>query len=89
VASDVDGVREAIVDGVTGRLCRYNDTVDWNQTLHALALDSTQRQQMAMAATARYAEQFSLAAMATGTLAVYRQLLARTAREQSARAGGA
>lgn len=71
VASDVDGTREAITDGVTGWLCPPQDRPVWGDRLAALVRDTRMRQLMGRAGEVRVRESFSLEAMAQATTAVY------------------
>jgi glycosyltransferase involved in cell wall biosynthesis len=75
VASSVDGTRDAVLDGLTGRLCAVNDIEEWCSALLPLINSPDKRLTMGAAAKQRHAEQFSLAAMAERTVTVYRQVI--------------
>lgn len=75
VVSDVDGVREAVLDGTTGRLCRFNNQPDWLAALQPLIADADARARLGAAARQRYHQHFSLDAMARETVNVYRAVL--------------
>ncbi len=77
VASDVDGTREAIVDGQTGCLCPVNDINTWADRVGDLAASATLRTQMGQAGRDRWREHFSLESMTLGTLDVYRKVIAQ------------
>lgn len=75
VASDVDGTREALVDGATGWLCPPGDRDAWLATLGSLVADRALREKAGAAGRSRYLEHFTLSAMARGTVEVYTQVL--------------
>lgn len=75
VASDVDGIAEAISSGETGYLCSNTD--EWNDALMRLVTDRELRQRIGAAARQVAQTHFSAAAMAKGTLDVYASVLAR------------
>ena len=76
VVSDVDGTREAIVDCQSGYLCPPNDRNAWLSCLRMLIDDECRRKTVGLSARRRYSKCFSLAAMAGGTLDVYRKVIA-------------
>ena len=77
VVSDVDGTRDAVVEGVTGRLCPVNDVDAWCAALTPLIQTPALRTQLGQAARLRYEAEFSLAAMARRTVDVYSDVIAR------------
>lgn len=77
VASDVDGTREAIIDGRTGYLCPVNDLDIWGDRVGAITASATLRTQMGQAGRDRWREHFSLESMTKGTLDVYRKVIAQ------------
>ncbi len=89
VASDVDGIADAIEDGVTGRLCRVGDEQQWIRVLSELVANPEERARLGAAARRRWEERFSLESMARETVAVYRQAIAQRAGVLSGREGGA
>ncbi|HWY87309.1 MAG TPA: glycosyltransferase family 4 protein [Gemmataceae bacterium] len=78
VVSDVDGTREAVIDGETGFLCRSKDQAQWLARLGVLLGDPGMRERMGRQALERMRLHFSLEAMAAGTAAVYEHVLGRT-----------
>jgi glycosyltransferase involved in cell wall biosynthesis len=79
VASDVDGTREAVDNGVTGWLCPSRAQVEWLSRLNELVADPEQRVRMGEAGRRRVEESFSLDSMARGTAAVYEVAIRRAA----------
>ncbi len=77
VVSDVDGVGEAVIDGQTGLLCRPNDADQWLEQLQTCIRDADIRSRLGDAGVMRHRQEFSLPAMASKTVAIYRQI-ART-----------
>lgn len=71
VASDVDGTREAVVEGTTGFLCKSRDLNQWLSTLRALVNDSALRDRLGRHGLERMRRHFSLEAMARETIRVY------------------
>ena len=80
IASDVDGTREAIVDGESGVLCPAGDRDAWLARLRSLIQNDSQRKTLGQAARQRYLDHFSLDAMARGTEEVYRSVIAEAAK---------
>jgi glycosyltransferase involved in cell wall biosynthesis len=72
VATRVGGLAEVVVDGETGRLVPAADPAALADALRTLAHDPAARARMGAAGTARVAASYSVAAMAEGTLACYR-----------------
>jgi glycosyltransferase involved in cell wall biosynthesis len=84
VVSDVDGVREAVVDGVTGWLCPPRQKEAWLARIGELATSFAVRKRMGMAAQQRAAESYSLESMSKGTVDVYQAAILRTSRQLEA-----
>ncbi len=83
VASDVGGIPEVVVDGVTGRLVHYNSYEpqlferSLAESVNSVALDPATATAMGKAGRARAIAEFSWAAIAQQTLDVYEAALAR------------
>ncbi|MCR9200672.1 MAG: glycosyltransferase family 4 protein [Planctomycetaceae bacterium] len=75
VVSDVDGTRDAVLDGQTGFLCPVNDVPAWSEKLQQLMASPELVEQMSVQAQQRYHDEFSLEAMASRTIAVYEDVL--------------
>jgi glycosyltransferase involved in cell wall biosynthesis len=75
VVSAVDGVRDVILDGATGRLCPPGDLQAWLDALCPLIESREHRDRLGQNARRLYEERFSLEAMARGTVEVYRKVL--------------
>lgn len=75
VATRVDGVPEAVVDGETGLLVPVNDSAAIAAALMELLGDPARRRALGAAANARARSRFSREAMVDGMVAVYRRLL--------------
>jgi glycosyltransferase involved in cell wall biosynthesis len=75
IASDVGGVREAVVDGETGFLVRRSDVAGLADRIRRLIESSAQRVEFGNAGRERYAERFTFERMLDETLAVYREVL--------------
>jgi glycosyltransferase involved in cell wall biosynthesis len=83
VVSDVDGTREAVIDGETGFLCQPRDTDPWLARIGLLLNDPPMRQRLGTEGLKRMSQYFSLEAMARGTLQVYEQVIASWKRQAS------
>jgi glycosyltransferase involved in cell wall biosynthesis len=79
IASRVGGLPEAVVDGATGLLVPPGDAAALGAAIARLAEDRGLAGRLGAAGAARVAARFTLAAMAEGTLAVYRRLAAARA----------
>lgn len=79
VATAVDGVPEAVVDGVTGLLTPPGDPPALAGALAALLADPTRRLALGAAGRARVVERFSRADMAGRILAIYEDVAGRQA----------
>jgi glycosyltransferase involved in cell wall biosynthesis len=77
-AAAVGGVTDVVIDGETGRLAPARDPAALAEAVIAALEDPEGSRRMADNARRRVAERFSAAAMAEGTLAVYRKLLSQT-----------
>jgi glycosyltransferase involved in cell wall biosynthesis len=80
IASDVDGTREAIINGESGLLCPSGDRDAWLACLRTLIDNEAQRKAIGLAAHSRYLDHFSLGAMARGTVDVYRSVISQARR---------
>lgn len=76
VASDVGGVRHLMADGLAGMLVRADDVGDIAQALITVLKDADLRQRLGQAGRVEARRRFQLDAVATKTLALYRQLIA-------------
>ncbi|HEY3284182.1 MAG TPA: glycosyltransferase, partial [Armatimonadota bacterium] len=72
VATDVDGVKEEVIDGETGRLVPHKDPEALRAVLLELMGDPELRARMGRAGRARWEQEFSLEAMLAKTDVVYR-----------------
>ncbi len=77
VVSDVDGCREAVIEGQTGFLCRHDDVQQWCDRILLLHDDVSRRDRMSATGLNRWKEHFSLDAMAEATEKVYLQEIER------------
>lgn len=84
VATDVGGVRESVIDQVTGRLVAAADSGALAGAVIELLSDREKAQRLAEAGNQRVAEHFTLEAIARQTEAVYLDVLARLGRAQPA-----
>jgi len=75
VASDVGGVREAVVDGSTGLLVPRGNPDALRERLDVLLQDPTLRSRFGQAGRARYEERFTFDRMLEQTLAIYRDVI--------------
>lgn len=76
VATRVEGTPEAVRHGVEGLLAEPNNVDSLSESLYELINGKHPWQQLSQAAIRRHAEVFSAAAMASGTAAVYRRVIA-------------
>jgi len=76
VASDVGGLRSLVVDGRTGLLVKRGDTAGYGAAVARLLGDPSLAAHLARAGRAHIEENFSYDAMVSGTLNLYRRLLA-------------
>ncbi|MGE0052566.1 MAG: glycosyltransferase family 4 protein [Hyphomicrobium sp.] len=74
VASKVDGVGEAVVDGVTGYLTPEGDSDALRDALARLVLDPSLRKRMGSAGRQHFMEEFTASAMLQKTGAVYEEV---------------
>jgi glycosyltransferase involved in cell wall biosynthesis len=75
VATDVEGVREAVVDGVTGRLVKPGDAGKFATAIESVIHGDLDYEKLAAAAQNRHAERFSDRAMAEQVANVYREVV--------------
>jgi glycosyltransferase involved in cell wall biosynthesis len=75
IATDVNGVREAVENGVTGLLVRPGDGDQLLNALKEMAMDPERRAQMGARARAVFESRFSLSAMLRKTASVYEMAL--------------
>jgi glycosyltransferase involved in cell wall biosynthesis len=75
LATDVDGVREAVVDGETGFTVPRGDVAALEANLRRLLTSPSLRASVGSAGRARYERLFSLDAMVHKTWGVYREVL--------------
>lgn len=78
VASAVGGVREAVIEGVTGRVVPPGDVAALTDALGAVLGDPTRRASMGRAGRARYEAEFTFDQMLERTLGVYRAVVPGT-----------
>lgn len=79
VATNVGGVSEAVVDGVTGFLAQSGDDQEIAAAILRCLSDVALRERMGAAARSRVLEKFSLARQVDSVSALYRSELARSA----------
>lgn len=72
VASDVNGVREAVADGSTGFLVDGGDVATFRQRLERLLLDASLRDTLGAAGRRRFENEFTVEAMLSRTAGIYR-----------------
>lgn len=77
IATRVEGTPEAVTDGVEGLLAEPRDASSLAAKIRELVTGEHDWKQMAEAACARHAKDFSDLAMARGTAAIYRRVLGR------------
>lgn len=77
VATDVGGVRESVVDGVTGFVVPRQDPVHLRQCLRKLIANPELRVQMGAAGRTRYEEEFTFDRLVERTTKVYQVVLER------------
>ncbi len=80
VAADVGGLRDVVVDGVTGLLVPPEDPVSLGNALIRLLKDGPLRERMGAAARERVQEHFSVQSAVDGLLDVLHEVLERRAR---------
>lgn len=79
VAADVGGIGEAVADGVTGLLVAPENPLALAEAIVILLDNADMRMRLGNAGRQRYEKQFSLETMTRATLAVYDELLGRSA----------
>jgi glycosyltransferase involved in cell wall biosynthesis len=75
VATDVEGVSEAVVEGVTGRLVQPGSAVAFSDAIESIVRGDADHEAMGAAARSRHAERFSDCAMAEQVASVYREVV--------------
>jgi len=75
VSTDVDGIPEAVEDGVTGLLVPPQDAGALAEAIAAVLADPLRARQMGSAGTLRVAERFGLEGMVDGIVSVYAQVV--------------
>lgn len=75
IATDVDGVREAVVHGTTGYLVAKSDTTSLRERICELLADVDARHRLGAAARARYESEFTQISMLRKIDSVYREIL--------------
>lgn len=75
IATNVDGVQEAVTDGESGLLVRPRDLASLEGALKKLTTDAELRKRMGSRGRRIYEERFSIAAMLQRTSAVYQETL--------------
>jgi glycosyltransferase involved in cell wall biosynthesis len=75
IATRVEGVPEAIEDGVSGRIARPNDAVDLARCLRSVMSGECDWSALRQCALFRHREEFSDRRMAARLAAVYQQVL--------------
>ncbi len=78
VATDVEGVTEAIVDGQSGMIARPGDAAHLAEQIEQVLSGKTNWQSLRATALERHAESFSDIAMAHGVATLYDQILQKT-----------
>ena len=78
VATDVEGVTEAIIDGESGIIAIPNDPNNLAQRIESILIGTVDWRAMRRNAMERHAESFSDMAMARGVASVYDEILQRT-----------
>lgn len=87
VATDVEGVSEAVVEGVTGRLVQPGNTAALADGIESIVLGRADYEALARAAQQRHRERFSDLAMAEQVASVYREVVRDTQWARSVPAG--
>ena len=80
VSTDAGGCRETVIDGVTARLARSEDSDDFAAQLEAVLDDPSGAQAMGRAARLQIMESYSAAAVAAATVEMYQNVIASHAR---------
>jgi glycosyltransferase involved in cell wall biosynthesis len=80
LACAAGGIPEVVRDGINGRLVAPGDVAGLTAALTGLLGDADLRRRMGRDGRALAEHEFSIAAMAAGNLAVYRELIRPTGR---------
>lgn len=75
IATDVGGVKEEVIDSVTGYLVSRGDKLKLKERLKELILDSNKRIKLGSAGRKRYEELFTFDRMAKATFGVYQEVI--------------
>jgi glycosyltransferase involved in cell wall biosynthesis len=84
IATDVDGVREAVAHDVTGLLAPRGDTAALRQLVRELLLDADKRCRLGNSGRTRYEMEFTHASMLGKISSVYREIIPDVSRSQAA-----
>ena len=84
IATDVDGVREAVAHDVTGLLAPKGDIAALRRLVRELLLDADRRCQLGNAGRARYEMEFTHASMLTKISSVYREIIPDVSHSEAA-----
>jgi glycosyltransferase involved in cell wall biosynthesis len=82
VGTDVIGVADAVLDGITGRLAPYGDTLALAEAIITVLSDRETRERWGAAGRARQQSLFTAAGMAAATASVHEELLLERAAGQ-------
>ena len=74
IASDVGGVKEAVISGLTGYTVQRDDLNDLTQKLRQLITEPSTRKKMGQEALNRYLEHFTFEEMIRKTNDVYNKI---------------
>ncbi len=77
VASDVNGVREAVAEGATGFLAPAGDIAIFRRRLEQLLEDNSLREKFGIAGRQRFEKEFTVEAMLLRTAGIYRSAATR------------
>jgi glycosyltransferase involved in cell wall biosynthesis len=83
VATDVDGVREAVLDGETGYLVQRGDTPELTAKLRLLLSSPDLRAQLGSAGRRRYESEFTRAVMLAKVSAIYEGIVSGAGRSEA------
>lgn len=84
IATDVDGVREAVAHGSTGLLVPKGDTARLRESVRELLTDVDARLRLGRAGRARYESEFTHASMLRKIASVYREVVPSTSSSEAA-----
>lgn len=75
IASDVGGIHEAVMDGITGYLVKPGDVDGLAKALERLLNNPEMRAEMGRSACQRYSHHFTFKHMAQQTIAIYEEII--------------